>query len=128
MGHRLPYHETCKNVHGHSYRMVVEVTGDLDDGGMVIDYGIISDVVKPIVAQLDHSFMVDPWDDLMREVLDSSGLKTTEVEFYSTAENIAQWVLGQISASLFASPNVCSVTTRVFETAGSMAQSTSVRS
>ena len=32
MGHRLPEHfGKCKNIHGHSYKMMVELEGDLDD-------------------------------------------------------------------------------------------------
>lgn len=121
MGHRLPYHETCKNVHGHSYRMVVEVTGEPDAGGMVVDFGVISDVVKPILADLDHSFMVDPSDTLMLDLLAASGLKATKVAFHSTAENIAVWILDQVSTPLFENPNVFSLRVMVYETVTSCA-------
>jgi len=39
MGHRLPEHTgLCRNIHGHSYRMVVEITGDVLANGMIIDF------------------------------------------------------------------------------------------
>lgn len=127
MGHRLPYHETCRNIHGHSYRMVVEVEGKLDDHGMVIDYGEITCVVAPIVKQMDHSFMVDPSDETMLDVLRASGLRATYVPFYSTAENIAQWVLDQVAADLFTRDNVVRIKVQVFETSNSCAEAERTR-
>lgn len=121
MGHRLPYHETCRNIHGHSYRMVVEVTGDVDETGMLIDFGDISCLVRPILDQLDHSFMVDPTDELMTSVLRDSGLKKTVVPFYSTAENISQWILDQLWAQLSSRGSVQSLSIQIFETATSSA-------
>ncbi|WDC84441.1 6-carboxytetrahydropterin synthase [Caloramator sp. mosi_1] len=36
--HMLSEHQgDCKNLHGHSYKMIVEVTGDIKNG-MVIDF------------------------------------------------------------------------------------------
>lgn len=122
MGHRLPYHETCRNIHGHSYRMVLEVEGTVDEFGMVVDYGQISCALAPIVKQLDHSFMVDPDDQLMLDVLKSSGLRMTKVPFFSTAENIANWVIDQVAPELFAKPNVTTVRLQLYETSTSCAE------
>lgn len=127
MGHRLPFHESCKNVHGHSYRLVVEVEGDPDQTGMVVDFGLISCLVKPVIDRLDHSFMVDPDDELMLDMLEKSGLKATRVPFLSTAENISAWILDQLAPDLLDRPNVNSVTVQVFETRNSMAQATRIK-
>lgn len=122
MGHRLPFHETCRNIHGHSYRLVVEVEGDPSETGMVVDFGEIGCLVKPILNQLDHSFMVDPLDELMNRVLTESQLKATRVPFPSTAENIAIWIADQVSPGLLALPNVSCVSLKVYETATSSAE------
>lgn len=122
MGHRLPYHETCRNIHGHSYRMILEVEGQVDETGMVIDFGEIACLVKPIIQQMDHSFMVDPSDEMMLGVLKESGLKATAVSFFSTAENIAIWILDQVGTRLFERATVASVTLKLFETANSSAE------
>jgi len=127
MGHRLPYHESCRNVHGHSYRLVVEIEGELDEGGMVVDFGEISCLVMPILDKMDHAFMVDPGDADMAAFLDGHGLKSLPVPFYSTAENIATWVLGQIAPSLMGRPATSSVLVRVFETASSSAEAVQSR-
>ncbi|MBX3096827.1 MAG: 6-carboxytetrahydropterin synthase [Fimbriimonadaceae bacterium] len=100
MGHRLPGHPLCGSPHGHSYRLIVEVTGEPDASGMVMDYGLMSEVVKPIIQQLDHSFFVDPDDKIMAEVIDKNGFKKCALPFRSTAENIAAWILEQIAPTL----------------------------
>jgi len=39
MAHRLPFHDGgCRNVHGHSYSMTIELVGEPDRNGMVLDY------------------------------------------------------------------------------------------
>jgi len=120
MGHRLPYHPLCRNVHGHSYRMVVEVEGEPDANGMVVDFGDIAACVKPIVDKMDHAFMLDPGDDAVRTFLCGQGLKTLDVPFYSTAENIALWV-ADLCSDLLQPEHVSSVKVVVFETSTSSA-------
>lgn len=117
MGHRLPYHTAgCENIHGHSYRARIELLGDPDENGMVLDYGVLSKIVRPIIDQLDHAFMVDQSDTMMKQVLAASGLKQIEVPFYSTAENIAAWFLDQVRERLGQPKSVRAVTVTVMET------------
>lgn len=118
MGHRLPYHtEGCQNIHGHSYRARVSVAGEPDAQGMVIDYTDLSRVLRPLLEQMDHAYMVDPSDELMKQTLDSSGLKRLDVPFFTTAENICAWLLEEIHAVLRAKPNVQRIEVTVMETA-----------
>ncbi len=71
MGHRLPEHfGQCKNRHGHSYKMLVEFEGELDENGMVIDYYDVEKIVKPIIEKLDHAFLVNKNDKHTREFLE----------------------------------------------------------
>jgi 6-pyruvoyltetrahydropterin/6-carboxytetrahydropterin synthase len=122
MGHRLPYHEGgCANVHGHSYRLVVELCAELDEQGMVMDYGDVSAAVKPILAELDHAYMIDPSDQEVRATLSGLGLKMVEVPFFSTAENIAAWLLERLKPSL-AGHRIQELVVRVHETASTMAE------
>lgn len=101
MGHRIPWHTGgCQNVHGHSYLLIVELEGEVAGSGMVTDYGDISACVKPILAELDHSYMIDPSDSEMRRTLTDLGLKITEVPFISTAENIVLWLGEKLRPSL----------------------------
>ena len=39
MGHRLLEHKgKCYNLHGHSYKLLVEFGGEVEPNGMVMDY------------------------------------------------------------------------------------------
>ncbi len=117
MGHRLPFHEGgCRNVHGHSYRMRLSVTGRLDENGMVIDYFDMRDIVEPIIDRLDHAFLCDESDTDMREFLEAHDMKRVMIPFPSTAENIALWLLDQVNQSLSTYTNLQSIAIRLQET------------
>jgi 6-pyruvoyltetrahydropterin/6-carboxytetrahydropterin synthase len=99
MAHRLPNHNGgCRNVHGHSYRMWVELAGEPDDQGMVMDYFDLKKIVDPLIAEIDHAFLCDRSDALIVNFLDSSGLKAVYVDFPTTAENIAKWFFERLQA------------------------------
>lgn len=125
MGHRIAEHPgLCKNLHGHSYRMLVSVDGDLQPSGMVMDFYDLKSVVDPIVDALDHCFLADERDTVMRAFFTAHPMKVVFVPFPTTAENIAQYVLNQIKTLLARMPNVHAVTVRVEETGSSFAEAT----
>ncbi len=50
------YHGKCERLHGHNYRVRVTATGtSLDDGGMLVDFGVLKGALKTILAEFDHS-------------------------------------------------------------------------
>ena len=93
MGHRLPEHfGLCKNIHGHSYKMIVEFEGELDKNQMVIDYYDIEKIINPVIEKLDHAFMVNIDDKIVIEFLEKMNSKKVVVGFNSTAENICNYL------------------------------------
>ena len=45
----------CLNLHGHTFRLDVEVEGEVNpQTGMVIDFSLLKDVVKRVIADYDH--------------------------------------------------------------------------
>jgi len=56
--HFLPNHPKCGKVHGHTYKVEVEVEGELKDG-MVIDFEDLKSLLKEIVAKFDHGLIND---------------------------------------------------------------------
>lgn len=44
----------CKRLHGHNWRIKVEIEGNTKDDGMVVDFIEI----KKIINQLDHKFLI----------------------------------------------------------------------
>lgn len=59
--HRLPNVATghkCARLHGHSYRVEVHVSGDVDPAtGWLMDFAEIKVAFKPIQDQLDHYYL-----------------------------------------------------------------------
>jgi len=89
MGHRLPFHKgLCRNIHGHSYRMVVEITGALDKNGMVIDFFDLNKIIKPIIEKYDHAFLCWEKDSKLKDFLIKNKMKRVIVNYHSTVENI----------------------------------------
>jgi 6-pyruvoyltetrahydropterin/6-carboxytetrahydropterin synthase len=116
MGHRLPEHfGLCKNIHGHSYKMIIEFEGELDEQGMVIDFYDVEKIIAPIIDELDHAFMVKDDDKLTLEFLEKLNSKRVVVDFNSTAENISKYLLNEISQSKLPS-NIKKLSIRVYET------------
>lgn len=124
MGHRLPEHfGLCKNIHGHSYKMIVEFEGELDKNQMVIDYYDVEKIVNPVIEKLDHSFMVNIEDKIVIEFLERMNSKKVVVGFNSTAENICNYLLSEIKRCSLPS-NISSVKVRVYETQFDYAEET----
>lgn len=123
MAHRLPFHTGgCRNIHGHSYRLFVELEGVPDENGMVLDYFIINDLVDPVIASLDHSFLCNSADTLIRQFLESTDLKAVYVDFQTTAENLAVWLCERFSEVFLPYKNLSQLTIRVSETERSFAE------
>jgi 6-pyruvoyltetrahydropterin/6-carboxytetrahydropterin synthase len=116
MGHRLPDHfGKCKNIHGHSYKMLVEFSGELDKNGMIIDYYNVEKIINPVIEKLDHAFMVNKNDKVVLEFLEKMNSKRVVVDFESTAENICNYLLTEISKTSLPE-NVKQIKVRVQET------------
>ena len=77
--HCIPGHPgKCKDLHGHTYRVVAEFTGtELDHLGMVQDFGDLKQALREILP--DHKYLND--------VLDGA----------TTAEAISEWIFNQLS-------------------------------
>ena len=122
MGHRLFFHTgKCKNLHGHSYKCIVELTGDPDINGMVMDYYDLKKVVVPILDELDHAFMVCKNDKEVTSYLDKLNSKKVVVDFDTTAENICVYLLDKIISTKLPN-NIIAVKVRVLETENSYAE------
>ncbi|MEX6626705.1 6-pyruvoyl trahydropterin synthase family protein [Tenacibaculum salmonis] len=98
-GHALyGYDGKCKNVHGHSYKLFVTVTGqpimDMTNVkfGMVIDFGDLKKIVKEeIVDIFDHATVFNqntPHVELAKELKDR-GHHVILVDYQPTSEMMA---------------------------------------
>lgn len=67
---RLPASHKCHHLHGHTYKVDIEVEGPLDpDLGWVCDYAEIDKAWAPIHEALDHKYLNDIVDVPTTEIL-----------------------------------------------------------
>ncbi len=123
MSHRLPFHSGgCQNIHGHSYSMRVEVEGETDANGMILDYYDIEAIISPLIEQMDHSFCVDDKDTIMLEFLKQHNFKHYIMPMTTTAENLAKHILDKIKPEFRNFSNLKTIKIRVNETADVFAE------
>lgn len=54
------YHGRCERLHGHNYKVFVTASGTtLDEGGMLVDFGILKAALRKVTEELDHSSLND---------------------------------------------------------------------
>ena len=60
-GHYLRnYQGKCENPHGHNYRVLVTLIGEeLDHAGLLLDFKLLKQVLRPTVEYLDHQMIND---------------------------------------------------------------------
>jgi len=53
----------CMNIHGHTFRVNVEVEGEVDpETGFVIDFSVLKKIVKEVIEEYDHKVIVPKKD------------------------------------------------------------------
>ncbi len=81
--HRLPNvpaGHKCARLHGHSFKITLHVTGEVDaERGWILDFAAVDRAFEPLFSQLDHNYL--------NEV---SGLDNP------TSEVLAHWVLERL--------------------------------
>lgn len=72
------YHGKCEHLHGHSYRLWVTVEGEIQENGMVLDFGFISKIVKErVIQKFDHRCLNDFFEN-------------------PTSENVCKWIWDEL--------------------------------
>lgn len=85
--HRLiNYQGNCENLHGHNWKVEVEVTAkNLDKAGLGIDFRVLKHETETLLKTLDHTYLNE-----LPPFLETS----------PSSENIARYVYGELSRKL----------------------------
>ncbi|RUL84318.1 6-pyruvoyl trahydropterin synthase family protein [Tautonia sociabilis] len=58
-GHFITFNgDECERIHGHNWRVAVEVDGPLDENHYVFDFIALRDLTRALVAELDHRMLL----------------------------------------------------------------------
>lgn len=119
MAHRLLDHSGgCQNVHGHSYRMTVDITGEPDPAtGMVLDFADLGKMLKPLIDELDHAFLCEARDASLIAFLEKENMKHKIVPFRTTVENLCGHVADALKPGLAACGRLTEFSITIHETA-----------
>jgi len=123
MSHRLPFHQgACKNIHGHSYSMWIEIFGKPDENGVILDFYELDKIVLPVVGQLDHSFICDGNDTVMSAFLQQNEFKHTIIPYPTTCENLSGYIADIFYPELQKFKNIIKFNIRLYETGDAFAE------
>lgn len=85
--HRLPNvpaGHKCARLHGHSFRVELHVSGEVDERtGWIMDFAEVKAIFQPVYDRLDHHYL--------NEI---AGLENP------TSENLARWIWNEIKSQL----------------------------
>lgn len=111
------YNGKCRNIHGHRWRVVIEIAGENLDDGIVVDFTDIKAALKALTDNLDHSLVMEK--DTLKpqtcECLVDEGFRIMIMDFRPTAENFAKYFFDEIknkgfnirAAEVYETPNNC---------------------
>lgn len=106
--HFLPNYEgKCKNLHGHRFKLEIEVSGDVQEGGpcegMIVDFGDLKSIVEDcIIKPFDHKLLNEVYEGI------------------PTAENLVRFFAKRLAMNL--PMRLALIRVRLYETPTSFAE------
>lgn len=114
--HMATWTGACEPLHGHNYRLTVEVEGDLTDDSWVIDFSLLKRLVRERCESIDHTFLLQRDSRVLTIAEDGDCWRITapgdrryvfpkqDVSLLpldnTTAERLAEWFHAEIAAAL----------------------------
>jgi 6-pyruvoyltetrahydropterin/6-carboxytetrahydropterin synthase len=94
-GHYLRnYHGKCENPHGHNYRVLVTLVGaELDEAGLLLDFKLLKQLLRPTVEYLDHQ-MINDLEPFI--TLNPSAENLARYFFEKTASQLQEMTQGRV--------------------------------
>jgi len=113
--HFIAYHGFREALHGHNYRVSVDVEGDLGADGYVLDFGVVKDVARRVCKRLDEKTLIPAQSDcleireagaqlIVRYDNDEFAIPKSDVFLlpivHSSAEELARYLAGEMRREL----------------------------
>ncbi|MCL2103951.1 MAG: 6-carboxytetrahydropterin synthase QueD [Kiritimatiellaeota bacterium] len=92
----------CRNLHGHTYRLVAEVAERTGDGDMVMDFKDLKNILREVILErFDHAFLYDESSAVERDIAETiarHAMRRVAFPFRTTAENLARFFFHELAA------------------------------
>ncbi len=96
--HFIPEHWKCGKIHGHNFRVEVEVEGEVKENGMVMDFLDLKKELKEVLKEFDHRLLneiieVPTSENICLEIyrrLKDRGLNVVRVRVYESEDKWAE--------------------------------------
>jgi 6-pyruvoyltetrahydropterin/6-carboxytetrahydropterin synthase len=67
----------CERLHGHNYRVAVEVQGPLDENHYVVDFVALRETIRAVLGELDHRMLLPTGHPQIRVEADDREVEVT---------------------------------------------------
>ncbi|WP_456370456.1 6-carboxytetrahydropterin synthase QueD [Geoglobus sp.] len=96
--HSIPGHERCGRLHGHNFRVEVEIEGDIRENGMVMDFYDLKKHLREVLSEFDHRILneiidIPSSENICTEIfrkLKNKGLNVVRVRVYESEDKWAE--------------------------------------
>lgn len=99
------YEGKCRNLHGHRWRVVVELSGEAlaqerQTRGMLMDFSTVKSALRALCDELDHSLIYEEGSLRPATVaaLNEEQFRLVAVPFRPTAEEFSCWFFERLTA------------------------------
>jgi len=114
-GHFIAYPGFREALHGHNYRISVDIEGDLGSQGYVLDFGVVKDIARQLCKELNEKVLLPAQSDCLHIRADDSEcvVRYEQDEFrfpradvvllpivHSSAEELARYLVGRLRTAL----------------------------
>ncbi len=94
--HSIPGHEKCGKIHGHNFKVEIEIEGNIRENGMVMDFFDLKKHLKETLKDFDHRLLneiieIPTSENICLEImkrLQEKGIEVVRVRVY---ENEDKW-------------------------------------
>lgn len=128
--HILPGCGKCSRLHGHTYALHTEITGEIGKKGMLMDFTEIKKNLRSIADDLDHHVLI-PQQYITEQQPDTIVVVTDRKKYLfpredckilpimsSTAEHLAQYILERLCNTIHFPSNISGISIGVDEGMG----------
>jgi 6-pyruvoyltetrahydropterin/6-carboxytetrahydropterin synthase len=136
-GHFITYGGgRCERLHGHNYRVGVQIAGRLNEDALVYDFVTLKRMVASLVADLDHRMLIQTENRLLSVEADEGEVRVLHGERTylfprrdvallpienTTAELLAEYLAGQLMDEMGGQANLTEIAVEVEESPGQSA-------